>query len=137
MSDRLTLNLLSSVSELERLQRTFRSFADRNELSRGVRDAFGVALEEMILNVITHGYQGRDDRPIAVDITIEKGEVVVAIDDWAPPFDPLATPTPDISLPLAQRKTGGLGTHLTRGLMDRIEYQRCEDRNRLVLMKRL
>jgi anti-sigma regulatory factor (Ser/Thr protein kinase) len=137
MNDRLSLDLVSSVSDLQRLQQAFGTFADRNELPRGVRDAFGVALEEMILNVINHGYQGRDDRPIAVDIAIEKSEVVVAIDDWAPPFDPLTTPTPDVSLPLEQRKTGGLGTHLTRGLMDRIEYQRTGDRNRLVLMKRM
>jgi anti-sigma regulatory factor (Ser/Thr protein kinase) len=137
MSDPLSLTLRSSASELVRLQEAFRAFAERNELADQVRNAVSLALEEMILNIINHGYQGRDDRSIDVSAAMEEGRIVVTIDDRAAAFDPLTMPTPDVSAPLEERTAGGLGVHLTRRLMDTVDYRRTEDGNRLVLTKKL
>ena len=41
----------------------------------------------------------------------------------------------DLSLPLEQRPTGGLGIHLMRSMMDRIHYRRSGGNNLLRLEK--
>jgi anti-sigma regulatory factor (Ser/Thr protein kinase) len=137
MGAALSLTLRSSTSDLERLQTEFRAFGERNGLPFEVRNAVSVALEEMILNIIHHGYQGRDDRPIDVSVGLDDERIVIVLEDRAAAYDPLATPTPDVTLPLEKRKPGGLGVYLTRGLMDTVDYRRTDDGNRLVLTKEL
>jgi serine/threonine-protein kinase RsbW len=122
---------------LEPLHRAFRQFADRHELASPVRSAVNLALEEVIVNVIAHGYHGQDDQSIAVEVRVEPDAVVVTIEDSAAAFNPLDVPTPDVTTPLEQRRPGGLGIHLTRKLMDGLHYSRIHGKNRLVLTKGL
>jgi anti-sigma regulatory factor (Ser/Thr protein kinase) len=51
------------------------------------------------------------------------------------PFDPSAVPEPDVSLPLEQRDPGGLGILLIHRMVDRVDYRRVADENRLRLKK--
>ena len=134
---RLSLVLRSSLSELERLNRGFREFADRHNLPPPVRNAVSLALEEVVVNAIAHGCRGRDDQSIAVEVSVDPNEVVVTIEDSGVAFNLLEAPSPDVAAPLDKRKPGGLGIHLTRSLMDGLEYSRICGKNRLVLTKGL
>jgi anti-sigma regulatory factor (Ser/Thr protein kinase) len=137
VNNRLSLTLRSTFSELGRLNRAFDAFANHNRLLAPVRQAVTLALEEVIVNVIEHGYGGQEDQLITVEICIEAGEVVVAIEDSAAAFNPLDVPAPDITAPLELRQPGGLGIHLTRKVMDGLKYHRTDGKNRLVLTKGL
>ena len=53
------------------------------------------------------------------------------------PFNSLELPPPDVSVPLEQRRPGGLGIHLARNLLDGLTYSRIGGRNRLELRKDL
>jgi anti-sigma regulatory factor (Ser/Thr protein kinase) len=46
-------------------------------------------------------------------------------------------PTPSLDAPLGERQVGGLGLHLVRSLMDRLEYKRDGAKNLLTLRKRI
>ena len=61
--------------------------------------------------------------------------MVAEIIDNGRAFDPTAAPAPDLSLPLEQRDPGGLGIHLMRRMIDRVEYRRAGGENRLRLEK--
>jgi anti-sigma regulatory factor (Ser/Thr protein kinase) len=137
VNDRLYLTLRSRLSELGKLNRAFREFADEHNLSARVRSAVSLALEEVIVNAITHGYRGRHDRSMTLEVRVTPGELVLTIQDASPAFNPLETPAPDLSSPLEERQPGGLGIHLTRKLMDTIHYSRVDGKNCLVLTKRL
>lgn len=64
-------------------------------------------------------------------------DIVVTITDRAPPFDPKDAPVPKLHVPATERRPGGLGWHLIRTLVDRMEYEPDEQRgNRLTLVKR-
>ncbi len=52
-------------------------------------------------------------------------------------FDPRDAKEPNTKTALKDRKVGGLGIHLVKNLMDRIEYRREEGRNFLSLTKNL
>jgi anti-sigma regulatory factor (Ser/Thr protein kinase) len=113
---------------------------------RGVCDAAGIgadivfkvtlAIEEAAMNVISHAF--RDAPPphrAYLRLAFEPTRLVAELVDNGVQFDPSDQPPPDLSLPLEERDIGGLGIHLIRTMMDRVEYRRVEGENRLTLEK--
>ena len=94
-----------------------------------------IALNEALVNVVRHGYQ---QQPGRVEMTLlrEADTLLIELLDEAPLFDPTAVPTPDITVPLAQRPLGGMGIHMMREFIDELTYQVTADgRNQLTLVK--
>jgi serine/threonine-protein kinase RsbW len=80
------------------------------------------AVDEAATNIIVHGYRGT---PGTIELTAEliDDDIVMTLEDRAPTFDPLTVPSPDLSISPLQRKPGGMGIHLMRLAMDRIEHR--------------
>ena len=83
---------------------------------------FVQAVDELVCNVVGHGYAGR---PGTVEVTFIEtpGELAFRIRDQAPPFDPTTVPEPPLDLPLERRKLGGMGVHLARHLTDGFDHR--------------
>jgi serine/threonine-protein kinase RsbW len=95
-----------------------------------------LALEEAVANAIHHAFAGiPEPHRIAVELTIGADRVTALVSDNGRPFDPSAAPEPEVDLPLEQRDPGGLGIHLIRRMMDRVDYRRHDGENRLRLEK--
>jgi serine/threonine-protein kinase RsbW len=95
-----------------------------------------------VTNVIVHGYGGAppEAEEPAIEMTLERpanDRLVLTFVDRARPFDPLTRPEPDVDLSVDEREVGGLGIHFIKKIMDRCEYERVGERNRLTLTKRL
>jgi anti-sigma regulatory factor (Ser/Thr protein kinase) len=94
------------------------------------------AVDEAVTNIILHGYMGK---PGLIELTVERENdfLVVRIRDQAPSFDPTAVPPPDLTLPLEERPTGGLGIYFMRAFVDEIRYTALsQGGNELTLFKR-
>ena len=68
--------------------------------------------------------------------TIDEGFVVFqgpTIEEVGPPFDPRHLPEPDLSLPLEQRRAGGMGVHLVLQMVDHLDYRSDGGKNCLQL----
>jgi serine/threonine-protein kinase RsbW len=97
-----------------------------------------LATEEVVTNIIEHGYAGMPPGPIAVRFRREPTQVVVTVDDVGRPFDPALVPHADTTSPIEQRRSGGLGWHLVQQVMDEVRHEpRIPNGNRLTLVKRL
>ena len=98
-----------------------------------------LATEEVVTNVIEHGYAGEETPgPIGLHFRRDAERVVVTIDDLAPPFDPATIRPADPSAPLERRRIGGLGWHFVTRVMDEVRHELRHPRgNRLTLVKRL
>jgi anti-sigma regulatory factor (Ser/Thr protein kinase) len=98
-----------------------------------VRMALETVVEEVFMNIALHS--GATD----VDFTLRLAgdEIVLRFEDDGAPFDPLALPPPDTTLPAEQREIGGLGVMMVRRLTDRQTYARESGRNVFTLGKRL
>lgn len=97
------------------------------------------AVDEAVSNIMRHSYNGRLDRPIEVSCrslrrrSDGKGGqgVEFLLFDRGPAVDPTKLP----GRPLDEVKCGGLGLHFIRDSMDRVEYKRTGNMNRLRLIK--
>jgi anti-sigma regulatory factor (Ser/Thr protein kinase) len=124
-------------------------FADLKELMDGATgflegqgvDAQAVyrinlALEEMVTNIIKYGYDAPGRRKIEVTLDVGAKEVAAVIIDDGHGFNPvLHEPKPPAGK-LEDREIGGLGIHLIKRLLDRMDYRREEGRNILEITTR-
>jgi phosphoserine phosphatase RsbU/P len=136
-NEELQVIIKNRLLEIARLSEQLDEFAARHQLTPSVQHDLNVALEEAITNTISYGYSDDREHEILVRIRVESGEVSAELQDDARAFNPLTAPDADVTSPLDERELGGLGIHLMRKLMDRIEYQRLEDRNLLIMKKTL
>ena len=133
----LTLTLRNDLAEIPRLAAAVEAFCEPLEPTPKAAMAVQLALEEIVTNVINHGYTDGQPHTFTVDLRANDGRVTLIITDDAPAYDPLARPDVDTSLPLEQREIGGLGVHLVKKLMDRAHYERRDGRNILTLERSL
>ena len=101
-----------------------------------------VSLDEVMANVVEHAFEGRGeaatvDLEIRLDVGVEPPVCEMMVVDDGPEFDPLSVPDPDPALGIAERPIGGLGLALVRRLMDDVQYERRDGKNRLRLRRRL
>lgn len=93
-----------------------------------------VALNEATVNIVRHGY--KHPGPVEVTLYRQENALLVELRDDAPLFDPTSMPTPDITVPLAQRPFGGMGIHMMREFLHELHYEQTADgRNQLTLIK--
>ncbi|MDD1696430.1 MAG: ATP-binding protein [Methanoregula sp.] len=94
-----------------------------------------LAVEEIITNIINHGYKNTGGE-IFITCRINPSCAEIRIEDTAPRFDPLSVPEPELDGSIEDRKIGGLGIFLVRQVMDEIFYRYENGRNILVIIKR-
>lgn len=135
MTSRLRISVGNRHDDVARLLREADRFARAHQIGVSLRRDLHLALDEIVSNIIRHGYRHDGPYDIRIHLTAGRGRLEVRITDDAPPFDPLAVATPDLAAPLAERPVGGLGLHLVRRLMDHVEHRRRRGRNELVLRK--
>ena len=84
--------------------------------------------------------QGRvralDEHEIVIRMKIVERDLHIEFEDDGREFDPVTFPAPDLDLPLAERPVGGLGIHLVKSFVDRIDHRRSNGRNKLSLVKK-
>jgi serine/threonine-protein kinase RsbW len=117
--------------------KTMKKFSARHGLPAAVVNDFGVAVDEVLANIVSHGYPDGSTGEILVRFVYRPGEVYAEIEDDGVSFDPLRAPQPDLGATLQERKVGGLGIHFVRNLMDEVVYRRIEGHNMLRLKKRV
>jgi len=87
-----------------------------------LRTVVDLAIEELFTNMVKYGTGSKAD--VRIEMTgIDHGVEVTLIDYDVDRFDVTARPGVDVSLPIEQRKPGGLGLHLIRRLLDSIQYE--------------
>ena len=111
--------------------RTERLIAVRDFVSEAAR-AFGfgdediskiaLAVDEACTNIIKHAYRSDPTKIIHVDVRADGGTFEVAIQDDGVRFNPTQVQPPDMKEYLTHFRRGGLGVHLMKSLMDKVEY---------------
>ena len=133
-----TLTIAADLAELARVMQTIDDFCVGMAASTADVSALHLALEEVVTNVITHGFQNDSSRSLTIRLealTTDRIRAVV-IDD-APAYNPLARPEVNTTLPLEARPVGGLGVHLVKKLMDVCLYEHRDGQNLFSIERKL
>ena len=94
-----------------------------------------VVVDEVVSNVVKYAWPRGGSHEICLNFHVRDEDVVVQIVDDGQPFD-LRDHPPPAPLPAGSRPTpGGVGIHLVRQLVDRIDYARRDGYNHLTLIK--
>jgi anti-sigma regulatory factor (Ser/Thr protein kinase) len=124
-------NTLASVSELIEF---ISAELKRRDVSAQTANTARIALEEILTNIVKYGYDDNESHVIEVRFQVDEKFIGLTVIDDGHHFNPLEAPPPDLSLPLAERPIGGVGIHLIRKLVKRIDYRREDDRNIITLV---
>ena len=130
------LILRSQMADLALVPPWIESLAAEYEISASTQFALNLCLEEVLINIIRHGYAGRADRPIVIRyiyIAHESKSSVWVVDDEAPPFDPLAAESLPVEETLDGTRLGGLGIRLLRSFAATLKYEATPLGNRLII----
>jgi sigma-B regulation protein RsbU (phosphoserine phosphatase) len=133
----LELTLANRSSELQRLASEIEQFAQNHRIPDADVHALSLALDEVITNTISYGYDDQGAHEIRVRLTLADGRLSAEVEDDGRPFDPLTAPQPDLTSAVEDRPVGGLGIHLVRSLMEQVDYRRESGKNHLIMSKRL
>ena len=111
---------------------------DAKGCSQRIKNQIEVAVEEIFVNIAHYAYAPEiGEASICVEMTDEPVSVIMSFMDGGKPFDPLAKPDPDISLPAGKRQIGGLGVFMVKKTMDDVSYEYKDGKNILTIKKNI
>lgn len=127
--------------ELDAVRNNFSSFMDFIEshladtgLDKKETIKIMTASEEALVNIITYAYTGLHGK-LKVEFQTRPGSINITFIDGGMAFNPLQKKDADVSLPLEERKSGGLGILMIKKLVDDVKYEYKENKNHLTITK--
>ncbi len=133
--DHLALHVGSGAAQFGAAQEALHTFLETAGVSARAIYRTELAFEELVSNVVRHGYGGERPGlpPIDVSASVGDDEIVLTVEDLGPPFDPSQPVATALPKRIEEAKIGGLGLRLVHSVAQRIEYQRIADRNRVTV----
>jgi sigma-B regulation protein RsbU (phosphoserine phosphatase) len=129
-----SIELRSDLTELETARAFVSGFCNEQvtpPLPEERVDALQLAVDEAVVNVISHAYSGRDDQRIQIEASSgSSGTIAIRLLDWGLPFDPSDVPMPSFD----GSREHGFGHYIIHQCVDKVDYYQDElGRNCMVL----
>lgn len=114
---------------------TLAEWIDSLQLPESMVMSINLALEEIVSNVMLYAYPKDKSGQVLINAEKREHSITFIVSDSGIAFDPTQHAPADITLSAEERQIGGLGIHLVRQIMDKIEYQRKGKKNILTMVK--
>ena len=140
MSSTLSIRITNKRTEIPRLAEIAEHFGRTHHLSDDEVADIQLVLDEMVINVIRHGYEDvgdHDEHHIQVRLALTVDLLTIEVTDSARAYDPREAPAPRFDLPIESRGSGGLGVHIVKSIMDTMDYRRERGCNIVTMTKDL
>ena len=82
-----------------------------------------LAVDEACSNVIKHAYKDVEKKYLEIEAVIQKDRLIVKVIDRGMGFNPESFQTPDMEDYLAHYRIGGLGIHIIKSLVDKVDFK--------------
>ena len=126
------IQLCTKSSECNRLFEFLADSLEHLPVTKEFRHDLKLVSEELLANIIKHGYDRDSDEKIDIELAVDKNSVRLTFTDSARAFNPLERNDPDILNDLSE---GGMGILLVKSLTDEQHYQRDHDHNVFTVTK--
>jgi len=129
-------NFKREINALDEVFEWIAAFMTAHQIDQGAAYAVNLAVEELFTNMVKYGAGNADDILIAIDRN-GKDLVVTMIDSGGESFDVTKSAEVDVTQALENREPGGLGLHLVKKMVDRLDYEYVNQQNKITLIKHL
>ncbi|SHJ08553.1 serine/threonine-protein kinase RsbW [Desulfatibacillum alkenivorans DSM 16219] len=129
MSEKFNCRIKNDLGELAKISKAANEFLEPLNLDPKIVYGVDLILEEMLTNVITHGYEDEGTHEIDVSIGLDEDEVSIVLEDDGAPFNPLSLPWASHSADADELMEEGLGIHFVRNMMNAMQYRREDEKN--------
>ena len=126
------IQLSNRTSECNRLFEFLADSLEQLPVTTEFKHDLKLVSEELLANIIRHGYDDRSDEVIDVALAVDGTSVRITFTDSARAFNPLQCKTPDMPDDLSD---GGMGILLVKSLSDEQHYQRHNNHNVFTVTK--
>ena len=92
-----------------------------------------IACSEILSNLDSYAYENGGD--VEIQSKCRDNCMTLIFRDNGEPFDPLRKQDPDVTLPLSERRRGGLGIYIVKKLMSDVSYEYIDHQNVLKITK--
>ena len=96
-----------------------------------------LSVEEVFMNMVRHNSQSDESIEITVEKKDENKIIICLIDHEDIPFDLTSIEEVDLEKYIEEKKTGGLGIHLIKQLMDEIKFEHRNGVSSIRLVKHI
>jgi anti-sigma regulatory factor (Ser/Thr protein kinase) len=125
-----------SAASLEAIYAFVREFLASRGIQGEVAFDIDLIVEELFTNMVKYGVGGQPE--ITIGIGWRAPELTLRLEDQgAPRFDPREAPSVDVNRPIEERRAGGLGLHLVRRMVDRLDYSYENGCSRITVTKKV
>jgi anti-sigma regulatory factor (Ser/Thr protein kinase) len=131
--DEMRVSLSPRLSAVRSLAQMVEEFGDANQLPELKIYMVNLALDELITNAVTYGFERIAYPKIEVTVRVTDTTLVLTMVDNGTKFDPTVDSNPDVSSGIEERAVGGLGLHLVKTSADRVSYEFVGGKNRVTL----
>ena len=132
-----SFKLKNTLTELESLFQNIDRFGKSVGLPKKQIFQINLALDELFTNIVSYGFTDSNSHWIEFSLSFDNGAVIIRIEDYGIPFDPVAAPASGSVPPMENCKIGGLGLHIVKKMMDEIAYERKGEKNVIKIKKQV
>lgn len=128
------LIIKNNLNEIATVVESIDMLAEKWDLPMKTVFNLNLAIEELITNTISYGYQDQEEHKIEIVFSLSGNILNTVISDDARAFDPMKIDnSPDLDASLEEKDIGGLGIFFVKNLMDTMVYKYKDGRNILSL----
>ena len=134
---------VSSMELLYTMLKFVKERAIAAEFNNTIISKIELALEEALVNIITHGYPDNPNGTIEIICSkpLQKNGIQIVLIDYGIPFNPLEAiknfkpGNIEIQDDKEETQVGGYGIYFIVNMMDSIDYKRIDEKNILTMIK--
>ena len=132
----MTGEFAKEVNALEEIFAFLGKFVEEEGLGEEAEFCMDLVAEELFTNAVKYGSAASDRVRIGIERVGPQLRLEL-VDFDAEPFDPMSVRPVPPETPMEARRPGGLGLHLVRSLVDRVDYEYRDRELRIVVTKHL
>ena len=134
--------IYDSVDEVnEFIKESLKTSYENESAYKKYLDELNLCIEEIVVNICDYAFETKNDEnnKFTVKISIDKNtdKLSISFIDAGKEFDPTQMRSVNILQGVDKRGIGGFGIHITKNIVDILEYERIDDKNILTMTKYL
>ena len=130
------LKIAATRENAEQVMAFVDSQLEAHDCSPKAQTQLDVAVDELFTNIASYAY-GKETGEAVIEMEFTDGFAEITFRDWGTPYNPLARPDPDVTLPAEERQIGGLGIYMVKKSMDAVSYRYEDGQNILTVRRKL